>query len=100
MLHQVTRTRPRLLISAALTLVVVTAACSPFIGREGVRMGTDRSVLPTSADSTPGTGLTRKEIAAKEEPSTLFARDRMQCIVDAKRFAKARVGQRVWCMWR
>lgn len=97
-----TRARLMLVVGPGLGLLMVAASCSrPFsVGTDGVRMGTDRSDMPASADSTPGTGLTRKEVAAKEPPSTLVARDRTQCIVNAERFAETHVGKRVWCMWR
>ncbi len=49
--------------------------------------------------STDG-GLTRKEVAAKEEPATLVAADRSRCMVSADRFKSASVGSREICDWR
>jgi hypothetical protein len=44
--------------------------------------------------------LTRKEVAAKEEPATLVAADRSRCMVSAARFKDATIGSREICDWR
>jgi hypothetical protein len=58
--------------------------------------------MPTSGQgmlSTDGQ-LTRKEVAAKEQPATLVAADRSRCAVSADRFKNATVGSRELCDWR
>jgi hypothetical protein len=67
--------------------------------------GAPGSPIPAPAASGQGLlstdgQLTRKEVAAKEDPATLVAADRSRCAVSADRFKKATVGSREICDWR
>jgi len=42
---------------------------------------------------------TKKRVTAKDEPATLVATDRTQCIVDVDEFMRIRVGDEVACVW-
>jgi len=42
---------------------------------------------------------TKKRVTAKDEPATLVAADRTQCIVDVDEFMRIRVGDEVACLW-
>ena len=44
--------------------------------------------------------LSRKRVTGKEEPATLIATDRTQCIVPAERYRETAVGADVWCDWQ
>lgn len=48
----------------------------------------------------PEGGWGTKTVSAKEEPATLVAPDGTLCIVTQPRYQKAKLGDRVWCLWR
>jgi hypothetical protein len=103
--------RPRLLvpsIACALTL----AACSM---SAALRPGVDSPVptgqmsprnpprvAPSMTDSLAGRGgkvVARKEVAGKEDPSTLVAADASRCSVSARQYKRTKVGDEVRCAW-
>jgi hypothetical protein len=49
---------------------------------------------------TPHYDVSRKRVAAKEEPSTLVAEDGTRCTVTKSRFRKVDVGDWATCAWR
>jgi hypothetical protein len=53
---------------------------------------------PATATSSPN--MSRKRVAAREEPATLIADDRSRCTVTAERFRDTKVGDNVICDWR
>lgn len=56
--------------------------------------------LPWARNGDSAAEFARKPVMDKVEPNYLIAVDQTQCVVDRERFAKVRVGDRVWCMWR
>ena len=95
------------------SLVLVAAACLGAAAcwkNNAYPLGFPGGSGATPASTQPGTsgqgllstdgGLSRKEVAAKEEPATLVAADRSRCMVSAARFKSANVGSREICDWR
>jgi len=87
------------------SLVLTLAAChkSNPLTRPvpGTRGGTIQPVGSArgSATASSRTQVTRREVAAKEEPATLYATDRSHCKVPPDRFKDIAVGEKVWCSW-
>jgi hypothetical protein len=89
-----------------LAFVVFLAALSAC----GVVRSTPVSSTPTDRPfpqpaARPGTSTvqaareTKKRVTAKEEPATLVATDRTQCVVDVDDFMRIRVGDEAACLW-
>src|SRR5436190_23402525 len=95
----------------AVGVVVVLSACTrghPLgssppearrTGTEGAIGGPIRSGAGTTV-SAGGAAASRKRVTGKEEPGTLIASDRTQCIVTAGRFKETSIGENVWCDWQ
>ena len=91
----------------AVGIVVALAGCSrnhplgasPRTGMEGVMGGPSRPGAGTTS-SGGGVATSRKRVTGKEEPGTLIASDRTQCIVTAGRFKETTIGENVWCDWQ
>ena len=43
--------------------------------------------------------LSRKLVAAKQEPQVLVAHDGTRCVTTQARFERAQPGDQVWCVW-
>jgi hypothetical protein len=89
-------------VIAALLLVAVSA-CGFVRSTPVTSTPTDRP-FPQPAGR-PGTSTvqgareTKKRVSAKDEPATLIATDRTQCVVDVDDFTRIRVGDEVACLW-
>lgn len=44
--------------------------------------------------------MSRKVVVRKQEPNILVAADRTWCEADPKKFRSAKVGDKVWCVWK
>ena len=84
-------------------LVIAASACGVVKSTPVSSTPTDRP-FPTPAGR-PGASTvqaareTKKRVNAKEEPATLIATDRTQCVVDVDDFRRIRVGDEVACLW-
>jgi hypothetical protein len=54
----------------------------------------------TANGTTVETRMTRKRVAAKEEPTTLVADDRTRCRVTAQKYRDTAIGDQVLCDWQ
>jgi hypothetical protein len=54
---------------------------------------------PPTPEEPATTRVTRKEVADKEPPATLRARDGSGCRVSADRYARTEIGDHVVCVW-
>jgi hypothetical protein len=68
------------------------------IPRSGRTIDPVGSAQPNTAAGT-NSGLSRREVSAKAEPASLYARDGAHCKVTPDRFKDTAVGDRVWCNW-
>jgi hypothetical protein len=89
---------------AASCLLLTFAACRSSNPRPGSIGSMGRPIKPAgSAQPTTAagsnSGLSRREVVSKEEPSTLYARDGGHCKVTPDRFKDTAVGDRAWCNW-
>ena len=55
--------------------------------------------IPVRVKGAPEVQLEWKQVVDKKEPAYLVATDGTTCTVDAKRFEKTQLGQRVICKW-
>src|SRR5262245_33643719 len=84
-------------------MLVAVSACGVVRSTPVSSTPTDRP-FPTPAGR-PGASTvqpareTKKRVTAKDEPATLVAADRTQCIVDVDDFKRIRVGDEVACLW-
>ena len=100
------RARSSMLVLAAgpIAILAVTNGCSAAIsGSAGPRFGAD--TLSVAGGTSHGSGsesfaVSRKRVAAKEEPATLVADDGSRCRLTEGRFRKVREGDYVTCLWR
>jgi hypothetical protein len=94
---------PTIRLLAWSLLVATTSACGVVRSSPETRIPDDRA-LPGAArrpsETTDASARdSKKRVSAKEEPSTLVAVDRTQCLVDAEDFRRIRVGDEVACVW-
>jgi hypothetical protein len=84
-------------------LVAATSACGVVRSSPETRIPGDRALPGSGRRPTESTDASardgKKRVSAKQEPSTLIAVDRTQCIVDAEDFRRIRVGDDVACVW-
>lgn len=84
-------------------LLAATSACGVVRSTPVTSTPTDRP-FPTPAGR-PGASTVqpareaKKRVSAKEEPATLVATDRTQCVVDVDDFMRIRVGDEIACLW-
>ena len=104
----------RLRVTALACLcVAIAAGCAVGIGAGGgggggnPRLGGGADTIPSIVQRprepgrmTPHYDVSRKRVAAKEEPSTLVAEDGTRCTVTKSRFRKVDVGDWATCAWR
>jgi hypothetical protein len=99
------RRAPLLLVSAYAAIVALApGACfSPVIsGSSGTHIGADTLNVPgrPAHGGSDAFQVSRKRVAAKEEPATLVAEDGSRCKVTTDRFKKVRERDYVTCLWR
>ncbi len=95
------RSRPAPMFACLLVAVV---ACQHSNPRGQPFPGTGRTIKPAGS-AQPNTaagsnsGLSRREVASKAAPATLYATDGGHCKVTPDRFKETAVGDRAWCNW-
>ena len=89
--------------SLVVSLLVLAAACSSMRTTPVHTIPTDRSMPGTarrpSQPSDADARENKKRVTAKQEPVTLIAADRTQCLVDQEDFRRIRVGDEIGCLW-
>ena len=96
--------RPRLWVLLGVALVLPGCSRNHELGSFPPRRAGTEGALgsPKGVGSTVsggGVSATRKRVTGKEEPATLLAADRTQCIVTAGKFKETSIGEDVWCDW-
>ena len=100
-------------VALTVALVAAAGACVSIgvkpngPGRTSTRGADPEPRIPRTGDepqSTERTGrdaaaISRREVVAKEPPSALVSRDGTRCTVDATRYERVKVGDRVLCVW-
>ena len=91
-----------MLLFAAMSIGCTTSNRHPAGARpfDPAQAAVSGKVIGQRPGSSTEANASRKIVDAKQDPATLVASDRSECVVTAERYRDVKVGDKVICDWR